>query len=370
MSHTEQRRADASRGNRTVLWFAGGVAALLLIVAAFSGWRFASEFAAAPVPPAEPPTRIAVTPQPSALTAGTSASASASAPISVGATLAPASAAVAQAAVRPAGAFTPRGARDYPEGPTGEMVRQGEQIFLRTGVYAKAYVGNSLNCVNCHMDAGRLANAAPLWGAYGMYPAYRAKTKQVDTFGQRLRGCFTDSMNGKSPPDGSDVLVALTMYAYWMAQGAPTGEKLPGAGFPNLAKPAQAPDLERGRAVYVASCALCHGADGQGQRAGDEQVFPPLWGAQSFNWGAGMANLNLAAGFIKANMPLSKGNTLTDQQAWDVAYFMDSHERPQDPRFDGNIARTRDKFHDTENSLYGQTVGGKLLGQGTPTPKR
>ena len=86
--------------------------------------------------------------------------------------------------------------------------------------------------------------------------------------------------------------------------------------------------------------------------------------AQSFNWGAGMANINNAAGFIKANMPLGQGGTLTDQQAWDVATFMDSHERPQDPRFTGDVAQTRAQFHDSEYSLYGTQVGGKLLGQG------
>jgi len=31
-----------------------------------------------------------------------------------------------------------------------------------------------------------------------------------------------------------------------------------------------------------------------------------------------------AAGFIKANMPLGQGNTLSDQQAWDVAKYMTS----------------------------------------------
>jgi hypothetical protein len=32
------------------------------------------------------------------------------------------------------------------------------------------------------------------------------------------------------------------------------------------------------------------------------------------------------------NMPLSKGKSLSDQQAWDVAAYVDSHSRPRDPR--------------------------------------
>ena len=244
----------------------------------------------------------------------------------------------------------------------GDVIRKGEQIFLHTGANAKGFVGNTLNCVNCHLDAGRLVNAAPLWGAYGLYPAYRSKTKHVDTFAERLRGCFMYSMNGKAPPDGHDVLVALESYAYWMAKGAPTGEKLPGSGFLKLKKPAQAPDYQRGKAVFEAQCVLCHGANGEGMRSGEVQVFPPLWGAQSYNWGAGMGNISYAAGFIKANMPLSRGNTLSDQEAWDVAQFIDSQDRPQDPRFTGNVADTRKQFHDTDDNMYGMTVNGRVLG--------
>lgn len=271
----------------------------------------------------------------------------------------------ANTALTPAPArFAPPDDRKIPDTEMGAVIRAGEQIFLRTGLNAKAYVGNSLNCVNCHLDAGRLAGSAPMWGAYPLYPAYRSKTKQVDSFAERLRGCFIYSMNGKAPPEGSDVLVALEAYSYWMATGAPVGAKLPGSGYQKLAKPPQVPDYVRGQAVYESRCALCHGADGQGQRSGAMQVFPPLWGAQSFNWGAGMHQVDNATAFIKANMPLGQGGSLSDQEAWDVATFMNAHERPQDPRFTGNVSETREKFHNSEHSLYGQTVNGKLLGTG------
>jgi len=75
-----------------------------------------------------------------------------------------------------------------------------------------------------------------------------------------------------------------------------------------------------------------------------------------------MGDIRNAAGFVKANMPLGLGGTLTDQQAWDVAIFMDSHERPQDPRFTGSVQDTRAKFHDTPDSMYGRDVNGHVLG--------
>ena len=79
-----------------------------------------------------------------------------------------------------------------------------------------------------------------------------------------------------------------------------------------------------------------------------------------------MGSIKNAAGFIKANMPLGLGGTLSDQQAWDVATFMDSHERPQDPRFKGSIAAMRAQYHDSPDDMYGLVVNGQLLGTGTP----
>lgn len=265
-------------------------------------------------------------------------------------------------------AFIPPPESSIPNDDFGKEVALGRQIFLEPDKYASAYVGNHLSCENCHLDAGRLAHAGPMWGAYPMYPAYRSKNHHVNTFAERLQGCFRFSMNGKAPPLGDPVLVALESYAYWMSQGEPVGKSLPGRGYPQLAKPAQTPDYARGEKVYERDCALCHGGNGEGQQVAAHVVFPSLWGAASFNWGAGMHEVDKAAGFIKANMPLGRGNTLSDQEAWDVAYFMDAHERPQDPRYADSIPATRTKYHDTPYSLYGVEVNGQMLGQGTAKP--
>ena len=243
-----------------------------------------------------------------------------------------------------------------------KVIRLGQQVFMETGKYASRYVGNNLNCVNCHLDAGRQANSAPLWAAFIHYPAFRSKTGKVDTLASRIQGCFEFSMNGKAPPADDAIITALQTYGFWMAKGAPVGTPVPGSGYPKLKKPALPADYARGEKVYTQNCALCHGADGLGQRAGDKQVFPPLWGPKSFNWGAGMHQLANASGFIQANMPLGKGGTLSEQDAWDVAVFMNSHERPQDPRFKGSVAETRKQYHDTDDSLYGMTVNGHVLG--------
>ncbi|HET9239066.1 MAG TPA: c-type cytochrome [Oligoflexus sp.] len=257
--------------------------------------------------------------------------------------------------------------KDIPAGEFGRMVRRGQDIFMNTAKELPDNVGNSLRCVNCHLDRGRLANSAPLWAAYPMYPAYRKKTNKVDTIEERIQGCFQFSMNGKAPALDSEAMKALVTYNYWLSKGAPTGMELPGRGYPELPKPSRRPSPENGKNLYTHHCSICHGPDGQGQMTRGEMVFPPLWGAQSYNWGAGMHRVNTAASFIKHNMPLGKGNTISNEDAWDLAAFVNSHERPQDPRFKGNLEETDKVFHD-ENCLYGERVNHVKLGSRPANP--
>jgi len=71
---------------------------------------------------------------------------------------------------------------------------------------------------------------------------------------------------------------------------------------------------------------------------GDERVYPPLWGDQSFNIGAGMARTYTAAAFVKRNIPigfheqfpLGQGG-LSDQEAVDVAAYFSGQPRPDFP---------------------------------------
>jgi thiosulfate dehydrogenase len=81
-------------------------------------------------------------------------------------------------------------------------------------------------------------------------------------------------------------------------------------------------DPRAGGQLYAANCASCHGDNGQGQ------VGPPLWGQGSFNDGAGTARVYTLAGFIRYAMPLTAPGSLSDEDAQQLAAFIDSHDRP------------------------------------------
>lgn len=248
-------------------------------------------------------------------------------------------------------------------GPNGAMIALGEKIFTNTPTYASRYVGNRLSCGSCHLDRGRSPTSAPVWAAVPIFPMYRKKNGKVNTLQMRIQGCFLYSENGKAPPADGRTLIALISYMHWLATGLPTGIKSKAAGYPKLAKPIHGFDRLRGQAVYASHCAICHGGNGQGRMVDGDAVFPPLWGPESFNWGAGMHSVAKAAAFIKYNMPFSDANSLSDQQAWDVAAWVDSNPRPQDPRFDGSINTTERRFHKHHKyDYYGRKVDGLRLG--------
>ena len=82
------------------------------------------------------------------------------------------------------------------------------------------------------------------------------------------------------------------------------------------------------------------GSDGLGQRAqnGIGYQFPPLWGPDSYNIGAGMSRLLTAAAYALHNMPLGTkfdAPVLTDEQAYDVAGYIVS----QNPRLHTRFSR-------------------------------
>lgn len=219
-------------------------------------------------------------------------------------------------------------AGSVPSGPLGDVIRFGDKVARRTAAYAPDYSGNALNCSNCHLDGGRIPHAAPWVGIWGVFPQYRSRNARVNFLEDRINDCFERSLNGRALPLDSAPMRGLLAYMQWLSQGIPTGHDGPGRGFKRMTS-TQPADPIRGQKIYAAKCAVCHGQDGAGMyREDEEMLVPPLWGQRSFNVGAGMARLETAAAFVKVNMPLGQGGTLTDQEAYDVASYFTAQARP------------------------------------------
>ncbi len=225
----------------------------------------------------------------------------------------------------PAIEFSPPSPETIPGSQLGEQIRLGYKIVVDTQQYAKPYVGNRLNCTNCHLDGGLNPNAASFVGLAAVYPEYRARNAKVNTLTDRVNECFERSLNGRALPPDSSKLQAVVAYITWLSRGVPSGATISWRGLQFIQS--QRPiDSDNGKKVFASKCAFCHGSDGLGTMAA-----PPVWGPQSYTIGADMARVSVAAAFIKTNMPRSWGWSLSDDDAYDVAAYINAQPRPDFP---------------------------------------
>lgn len=213
-------------------------------------------------------------------------------------------------------------------GPEGDAIRLGRQLMNDTRNQLPHNVGNGLTCSNCHIDGGTQANAGPFVGLTALFPMYNARDGQVISLQTRINDCFERSMNGSALAWDSKEMNAMLMYIRWLSTGVPVGSQVAGRGMGQV-NASLKPDRARGATIYAAKCAACHGAQGAGTPDGKGgYTFPPVWGQQSYNTGAGMARTATAAAFIKSKMPLGQPDSLSDQDAVDVADFVAHQPRP------------------------------------------
>lgn len=194
-------------------------------------------------------------------------------------------------------------------------------------------IGNRLACASCHLEVGTKPGTLTLLQTTAHYPRFSGRQGGMTDIEDRINECMQRSMNGKPLPMDSPEMIAMASYlrslgAHYAAMGA--GSKTAAEPAP-FKTPNRRADVAMGQVVYSTRCVSCHGNDGAGLLAtGDLRkgyLFPPLWGPDSFNDGAGMGRVLTAARFIKARMPLGKAD-LSDDEAFDVAAFINSKPRP------------------------------------------
>ena len=236
--------------------------------------------------------------------------------------------------------------RSKPALPAGEPLlataEYGQRLIRLTALElgsgqadpARRFAGNNLACASCHMESGQKPGTLSLMQSAAKYPAFSARDGRDSDLADRINGCMVRSMNGR--PLRKDSVEMQSMVSYIVQLGrqheAMSETRRAVAQEPeSFAEPDRMASVPNGEKVYGKHCQICHGARGEGLKAtarlADGYLFPPLWGPDSYNIGAGMARVLTAARFIKARMPL--GNPLlTDEEAFDVAAFMNSKDRP------------------------------------------
>jgi thiosulfate dehydrogenase len=239
--------------------------------------------------------------------------------------------------------FTPPDTSTIPHDAMGDMIRYGRELVVNTAHYigpngtAGKYLGNKMNCGNCHLDAGTRPYGFNYFSTHARYPQYRGREDRLLNLGERINNCVERPHNGIPLPLDSKEIVAIECYIKWVGTNVPVGQHAKGDENVELAYPDRAADPQKGAVVFAQHCASCHGKEGQGVFNADSStyVYPPLWGAYAYQKGSSPHRITKAAKFIKANMPYKLAYwhkpVLTDAEALDVAAFINDdriHFRP------------------------------------------
>ncbi len=252
------------------------------------------------------------------------------------------------------------------------FVEYGKDLITKTSTLigpnveksAMRFSGNNLNCSSCHLDGGTRPYAAPFIGVWGSYPNFRKRENTLGTLEDRVNGCMERSMNGKKLPVDGKEMKAILAYIKFLNKNVPVKNKIEGQGFASINAPDRPADIQKGQVVYAQQCARCHGEKGRGLRNGKPgdakgYLYPPLWGNESFNDGAGMHRVLTAARFIKANMPYGTPvgkPVLTDEEAYDVAAYINSFPRPEKANKEKDYPNLKLKPQDCPYPPYADTL--------------
>jgi thiosulfate dehydrogenase len=229
-------------------------------------------------------------------------------------------------------------------------IRSGFRIFTNTHAEVPRFTPGRMSCGNCHLNGGQRERSLPLVGITGMFPEYNRRSGRLYSLGDRIVDCFLRSQNATGgsgegaelPSLQSKEVLAVSAYLTWLSRGYEVGSNPPWRGQNAIPASKLVPidklEPARGETIFKERCTTCHGPDGQGVAVGDKRPGP-LWGPDSWNDGAGAARVYTLAGIIRYSMPYLDPGSLTDEEAQQLAAFINSKPRPAFP-FKDNDYRT------------------------------
>ena len=231
-------------------------------------------------------------------------------------------------------------------------IKWGYRIFTNTPGEAPQFAPGKGSCNNCHLNGGQREKALPLVGVAGMFPEYNRRAGRLISLGDRIVDCFLRSQNATGglaasqdehtasggvsalPVATAKEVLAISAYLAWLSRGYEVGRNPTWRGqnvIPQTALiPVERLDAAKGETIFAERCPSCHGLDGQGVAVGDKKPGP-LWGPDSWNDGAGAARIYTLAGIIRYTMPYLDPGSLTDNDAQQLAAFINAKPRPAYP---------------------------------------
>ena len=230
-------------------------------------------------------------------------------------------------------------ANEFSNSEEANLIRYGRELITHTSKYfgpkgSIASITNGLNCQNCHLEGGTKLFTNNFLGVASTYPKFRERSGKLESVEFRINECLQRSLNGDEIDSLSKEMRAMVAYIKWTGKDVDKKIKRDEIKTKEIPFLERAADSSKGAFVYAIKCKSCHGENGQGLKNPDSlsYIYPPLWGPHSYAMSAGMYRITKLASFVKFNMPLGatyKNPQLTNEEAWDVAAYVNSMPHPE-----------------------------------------
>ena len=226
----------------------------------------------------------------------------------------------------------------------------GNTVYPDTG---EPYVTTVTACSSCHFTGGHVPFGSPVYQSPSKYQPdpetglgpYFTPLGYYRDLEDSIIDCFRNCMNAERAPEKDDpVMVALVDYIHWVSDGIidpamkADWKLLPaeaGTGLPSIAGvSSMQADPIRGATLYANECSDCHDEDAPGAgeyKVGEERPrIPALWGLiDGYSRGAAFYRTPVLAAYAQKHMPYGDPETLSDQDALDIAAYINAPDKPR-----------------------------------------
>lgn len=213
------------------------------------------------------------------------------------------------------------------------------------------YVTTVTACSSCHFTGGHVPFGSPVYQSPSKYQLdadtglgrYFRPLGYHRDLEDSIIDCFRNCMNAERAPEKDDpVMVALVNYIHWVSDGIIDPDMqddwtlLPpeaGTHLPSIAGvSSMRADPLRGALLYANNCSDCHDEDSAGageyRRGEIRPRIPALWGiVDGYSRGAAFYRTPVLGAYVQEHMPFDDPQTLSDQDALDIAAFINAPDK-------------------------------------------
>ncbi|MBC8145805.1 MAG: c-type cytochrome [bacterium] len=209
-------------------------------------------------------------------------------------------------------------------------VVKGFNIVRSTREHAPELAGNAFSCGNCHLNVGQRAHSLPLVGVASRYPQFCDRENRQVGLADQVIDCAQRHLNARVDDRESQSVTDVVAYITWLSKDIPSRylRREDPPIDPSAFVPVSELNPARGADLYAKKCSQCHGADGQGVDLAIAHPGP-LWGPESWSDGGDAARIYVLASFIRRSMPLLNPGAMTDEEAQQIAAYINAQERPR-----------------------------------------